>query len=98
MSYRVIILDSVREAIASWQLSDFLLIEVYVRLRDDLGKNPLQHVRRITIPFEGMAYAIFLMDPANRFCEHVFIFHLVFGQDEETVLVTGARYLRQFGS
>src|SRR5216683_520916 len=97
MSYRVQIHPSVARKLITWQLPDFALVEVYLRLRDRLRENPASQLRRARRPFEGMVYEFSFVDVENRLCEHHFVFHVVYGQDEETLLIANGGYKRQIG-
>jgi hypothetical protein len=85
----------VRQQIASWQLSDFLLVEVHLRFRQDLAENPALALRRQRRPFNGMCYRWSMVDPENRLREHLFVFHVGYSQDEESVIVARGRYRRR---
>ncbi|MBI1913526.1 MAG: hypothetical protein HYS12_02040 [Planctomycetes bacterium] len=41
-----------------------------------------------------MVYRFSLVDPDNRFCEHLFQFAVRYGQDEETLWVVRGRHVR----
>ncbi len=97
MSYRVEIQPSVRRKIASWNLPDHALVEVYLRLREVLPENPAQHLRRLSTPFDGMVYQFSFVDPDNRLCEHAFVFLVVYSQDEETLIIANGGYWRRVG-
>jgi hypothetical protein len=60
-------------------------------------ENPFQHLRRVRQPFDGLVYEFTMIDPANRLCEHGFVFQVVYSQDEETLWVIRAAYLRREG-
>lgn len=94
MSYRVKVRSSVHRRILKWGLSDIMLVEVLLRLREDLPANRPELLTRTLKPFDGMTYHFSVVDPENRLCRHTFWFHLVFGQDEETLLVVNAAYRR----
>ena len=97
MTYRTVIRPSVQKKIATWGLSDYVLVDVYLRLRELLPADPLRNLMRVADPFDGMVYRFELIDPENRFREYVFFFLVVYGQDEETLCVVNAGYLRSEG-
>ena len=97
MNYRVRIRSSVSARIMSWQLSDSMLVEVYLRLREHLAQSPATHLRRVRHPYDGLVYEFSMVDPQNRLCEHFFIFLVMYGQDEETLILTNAGYVRRVG-
>ncbi len=75
-----------------------MLVEAFLRLNDQLASDPARHLRRIREPFDGMEFAFSMVDPENRFCEHYFVFHILFGADEETLVVARVAYLRILGA
>ena len=56
MAFRVQFSSLVNRQIASWQLSDTMLVDVNIRLRRDLAQNPAQSLVRVRTPFDGMGY------------------------------------------
>jgi hypothetical protein len=98
MSFRVEIPPSVRRRIAAWNLPDALVVEIYLRLRDDLGQNATSCLQRISKPFDGMAYRFTLIDPENRLCEHICTFPVLFSQDEQSLIIAGFAYERRIGT
>jgi hypothetical protein len=97
MQYRVKISSQVAKKIRSWGLSDYLLVEIYLQLNERLPLNPQLSLRRTETPFEGMVFDFSLIDPENRLREHYCIFHILYGQDEQTLLVAQAGYFRRDG-
>ncbi|HWG43484.1 MAG TPA: hypothetical protein VN688_11915 [Gemmataceae bacterium] len=98
MPYKVVILPHAKRQIRSWSLPDSVLVEVYIRLGEHLPKEPRRALTRTRRPFEGMAYYFSMMDPENRLCEHFFTFHILYGQDEETLFVPRGAHVRAFGA
>ncbi len=97
MSYKVRIARHVERRINTWGLPDELLVEVHLRLRDRLPQDPTGLLHRTRKPFDGMEYRFALMDLTNRFCEHLCFFHVVYGQNEETLEIVNCGYLRRIG-
>jgi hypothetical protein len=97
MSYRVEVRRYVSKKIISWNLPDPVLVEVYLRLRENLSSNPAEHLRRTRRPFEGMVCEFAFIDPENRICEHVFCFLVLYSQDEESVIIANGGYERRVG-
>ena len=94
MSYRVNVRNSIHRRILKWGLSDTMLVEVFLRLRENLPANLPELLTRTVKPFDGMTYHFSLVDPENRLCRHSFWFHLLFSQDEESLLVVNAAHRR----
>jgi len=64
----------------SWNLPPAVLVDVGLRL-ESLSDRPAQP------PFRGMRYVFDLIDPANRLAAYHLTFHVLYGQDEETLHV-----------
>jgi hypothetical protein len=67
--------------IASWRIDD-LLVDVYRHLCETLPANPSANLIRDRKLFDGMVCGFRIVDPANRFTEHKFLFHVMYGADE----------------
>ena len=70
MPFKVVILPQAKRQISTWQLPDFVFVEVYIQLCENLPKNPPQYLKREESSFDGMVYRLGMIDPDNRFCEH----------------------------
>lgn len=92
MSYRVSLNSSIRRRILAWNLPDPVLVEVFLRLEQELGRSPTRYLVRTPQPFDGMTYSFAMVDPTNRLREYAFVFHLLYGQDEETLRVVNGSY------
>ena len=97
MPYRSNLLTVLSRQIVSWQLPDEVLVEVYLRLREALPQSPLQFLQREEQPFDGMVYRFSLVDPHNRIVVHYFAFHVLYGQDEETLYIVRGGYVKSSG-
>ena len=97
MPYKVRVAKSVDRQIISWGLPDEVLVEVHLRLRDHLPRDPLGLLRRTRQPFDGMTYHFSLIDPKNRFCVHDCLSQVIYSQDEETLEVVQGAYVRRVG-
>ena len=98
MSYRVTIPNHIQRRIARWELPDFLIVEIHLRLRDELGCNPQHHLHSLAGSYQGMEYRFSLIDPMNRLCEHICTFWIVYSQDEESLIVMNFVYERRVGN
>jgi hypothetical protein len=97
MSYRVIIPPAIASRIAGWGLSDAVFVDVYLFLREVLPTAPTEYLQRRRQPFDGMVYEFSLIDPGNRLREHLFAFHVLYGQDEQTLVIVKGGYRRHDG-
>ena len=97
MAYRVQLSNLVNRQIASWQLSDTMLVEVQLRLRRDLRDDPAHSLIRLQEPFDGMCYLFSMIDPENRMREHLFAFQVLYHADEDRIIVARGGYQRRDG-
>jgi hypothetical protein len=82
--------------VRTWGLSDHLFVEMRLRV-NSLAENPSTQLDRVAHPFDGMGFRIQLIDPHNRLCQHTFLFHVVYGQDEERLIIARGTYFQVFG-
>jgi hypothetical protein len=92
MAYKVQIRNTIQRRIVAWNLPDPVFVEVLLRLKEDLAENPFERLVRLRSPFEGMVYHFSMVDPTNRLREFTFLFHVEYGQDEETLRVVNCAY------
>lgn len=89
MEYRILMDPLVRRQIIRWKLPDSLLVDVHLRLHDELPSSPTTYLRKETDWFggEGMIYGFDLIDLDNRMLVHAFRFQVFYHPDEQTLLV-----------
>ena len=97
MSFRVRIPEPTRRKIAAWDLPDFLIVEIYTRLRERLADHPARQLVRMREPFDGMVYGFSIVDPGNRLLEHTCFLHIMYSQDEQSLEAVNFGYLRRIG-
>jgi hypothetical protein len=99
VEYQVRLDALVRRQIIGWKLSDTLLIDVHLRLRDELPLSPTTFLERDPNWFggEGMVYGFDLVDPANRLLVHAFRFQVLYHADEQTLLVVRGAHVTAEG-
>jgi hypothetical protein len=80
----------VRRQLIRWNLPDSLLIDVHLRLGDELPRSPTSFLRKDPAWFggEGMVCEFDLVDRNNRMLVHFFRFQVFYLTDEQTLLVT----------
>ena len=98
MSYKVVLTDPVRRDLAAWKLPDVVLVEVYLRLREGLAQAPAEQLVRASDPFDGMVFPFSMIDPTNRMSVFYLFFHVVYGQDEQTIYVLRGAKFHSFGA
>lgn len=96
MSYRVAIPASVRTRVGSLGLSNFVLVEVLLRVQA-LAVDPAEKLIRAEMPFDGMMLLVELIDPEDRMCQHVVVFPVFYSMDETTLHVGFPYYRREVG-
>jgi hypothetical protein len=89
----------VRRQLIRWGLPDGLLVDVHLRLNDELARSPTALLSRDPAWFggEGMIYRFDLIDPANRLLVHSFRFQVFYLPDEQTLLVTRGAHVTAEG-
>src|SRR4051795_12749747 len=93
MPYRLQYSPFVIRQIRLWPMPDVMIVDVYNRLQA-VASEPRRFLRPLKGTQDGMGYAFRMVDPLNRFCEHAFAFVLMYGQDEETLLVIRGKHRR----
>jgi hypothetical protein len=90
VQYRTRLDPLVHRQIIHWGVGDLLIVDVHLRLNQELPRSPKTHLRRDVSPFsgEGMVYEFDLIDPQNRMRVHQFLFQVFYAPDEQTLLVT----------
>ncbi len=96
MSYRIVWNNSVGRAVRTWALPDAVFVEMRLRV-NLLGENPATRLVRVEQPVSGMLYPFRIFDPSNRLCEHLFAFHVLYSQDEETLFIARGTHVRRIG-
>ena len=89
----------VRRQIIGWGLSDGLLVDVHLRLNDELPRSPTNMLKSDPSLFggEGMVYGFDLIDPNNRLLVHAFRFQVFYHPDEQTLLVARGAHITAVG-
>ncbi len=81
-----------KEQIRAWALPDDILKQVYLHLTEVLPNDPEHNLTRESSAFEGMVTEFTRRDRYTKGREHVFAFLIVFGADEETLVVQRGAY------
>ncbi len=99
MEYRTRLDALVRRQMIRWGLSDGLLVDVHLRLNDELPRSPTGLLRKDPDWFggEGMVYGFDLIDLDNRMLVHAFRFQVFYLTDEQTLLVTRGAHVTAEG-
>lgn len=85
----------VRNQLIGWGLSEFLLVEVYLQLREKLGQNPIDHLHRDT-EGDGNFFVFETRDPGDPHFQQIFMFRVHFDEDEKTLNIVNGSYWRNF--
>ena len=72
-----------------WKLPDTLLVDVHLRLNDELPRSPTTFLQQDQAWFdaEGMVYGFDIVDPTNRMLVHAFRFQVFYHAGEQTLIV-----------
>jgi hypothetical protein len=99
VEYKVRLDALVRRQIIGWKLSDSLLVDVHVRLSDELPLSPTTLLLSDPTWFsgKGMVYGFDLVDPANRMLVHAFRFQIFYHANEQTLLVSRGAHVTAEG-
>jgi hypothetical protein len=99
VEYEVRLDAVVRRQIIDWKISDGLLVDVHLRLSDELPFSPTKYLQSDPTWFsgEGMVYGFDLVDPANRMLVHAFRFQVFYHADEQTLLVSRGAHMTAEG-
>ena len=91
MEYEVIVPPAIEIEIASWQLPDELLSEMYRRLGEDLAYGHEDTCFRLPAPSPTYVYQFQLRDPILSQVIYTFTFHLTYGPQEYALYVLHSR-------
>ena len=95
MEYSVRLRPRVVWQIARWGLSDFLLVEVYLQLREEMPRSTMQNLHR-DVDGPGSYFVFECRDPdATRF-QQLFMFRVYFDEDENHIEVDSGSYWRNY--
>src|SRR5947207_13460031 len=95
MEYSVRLHPRVLSQIAGWGLSTEMLVEVRMRLREELGQSPLYYLRRDP-DGPGGRYPIESRDPGDPDFQQIFMFRVFFDEDEKQLHVVHGSYWRNY--
>jgi hypothetical protein len=90
MRYEVKLADAAREKLAGLALSAELLYYIDCHLHDELAESPTTHLQRVRGDADCLQYSFCESDRAG---DHLFVFTVVYGRDEETLIVVDCEYL-----
>lgn len=83
-----------KEQIRAWALPDGILKEVFLHLTEVMPRDPEHNLSRETSPFDGMLAHFVRRDHYTRGRDHEFTFVILYGADEETLIVDRGWYTR----
>ena len=81
--------------IGRWGLSDFLLVEVYLQLREEMPRAPLRTLHRDE-DHSGSHFVFECRDPGDHRFQHLFMFRVYFDEDENHLDVDAGSYWRNY--
>jgi len=92
MPWKIHITSLVSRQILAWHLGDKIFDEVDHHLRVRLAEHGPSLLWRETHPIDGMVYRFSLDDPDVVGREHIFLFHVRYGVDEQSLWVERGAY------
>lgn len=93
--YRIRMTPAILSQIASWRLSDYLFVDVYLWLNERLPESPTRWLRPVKAAGAGMLLEFAIVDPESRYREHIFRFRVYYAIDEfHLVVASGTHQLR----
>lgn len=90
--YRARIMPAVHSQIASWRLSDYLLVDVLLWLTERLPQSPTRWLVPLHQVGGGMLLQFAIVDPENRFREHIYRFRVYYHVDEMHLIVSSGTH------
>lgn len=90
--YRTRVMPVALSQIASWRLSDYLLVDVLLWLNERLTQSPTRWPAPVKEADGGMLLEFTAVDPENRFREHVFRFRVYYHVDETHLIVASGTH------
>jgi hypothetical protein len=90
MRYELRFADGARAKLTALNLSAELLYWIDGRLHDELAESPTTHLRRVRGEADCLQYNFCESDRAG---DHLFVFTVVYGRDEETLIIVDCEHL-----
>lgn len=87
--YQISIPEPIAARMSAWGLPADIVHLVEEKLRNDLAADPAAHLRPCIAPWEERLnlFSFSLPDPADANRKYLFMFHVVYGDDEKTLIV-----------
>lgn len=95
MDFAVRLFPPVTRQISQWGLSEIMLVEVYLALREVLPQAPMQHLHR-DVTGSGCLFVFSRRDPAAPNFRSIFMFRVFFDEDEKHLNIVRGSYWRDF--
>lgn len=95
MNYIIRLHPFVLWQIRNWGLSEDMLIEVRMRLHDDLAQDSIRHLH-LDPDGPGNLFVFSARDPADPDFQQIFMFRVFFDQDESHLDIVHGSYWRNF--
>lgn len=90
MHYEIRFVEAADAKLAALSLSAEVLYYLDQRLRDELAVSPTSHLTRVRGEADCLQYSFCESDRAG---DHLLVFTVVYGQDEETLIIVDCEYL-----
>jgi hypothetical protein len=96
MEYTYRLHPRVMGQIAKWGLSDNLLVDVYLALREELPSHPSLYLIKDPDDSPGMLYPFDRVDPNSPRFKHCFVFRIFYDANETILHVVRGSYYREY--
>ncbi|HYT90554.1 MAG TPA: hypothetical protein VEL76_17740 [Gemmataceae bacterium] len=90
MRYEIQFAEAARDKLTALNLSAELLYYLDGRLHEELAVTPTSHLLRVRGEADCLQYSFCESDRSG---DHLFVFAVVYGRDEETLIIVDCEYL-----
>ncbi len=93
-NYHVRIPEVIEKKMAAWDIPADIRSSMENCLRDSFAAHPSPTLRKCYAPWGDLLnlFTFILPDPNNSNQSHQFVFHLIYGQDEQSLVVVECGY------
>lgn len=91
-SYRLIIPNTIKTKMTSWNLSREVLLQVWNRLNSKLAREPDKQLGDRLVPLQDREYSFVIEDKQQLPRLHHFLFAVLVDEDAKTLTLTGCRH------
>ena len=93
MSFDVELSDEIIQMIAAWLLPPTVQDEILERLYEELAPQPSKHLRLLPPPADHLEYVFTMTGVGEPPRDYLFAFNVLYGADEQTIIIRDCLYL-----